>query len=471
MNILLINPSLIRETIGHYSRGMEKTRGVYPSLGLLSIASVLEAKEHCLRVIECDVEKDPDFILEETLRNFKPEVVGIYTMTWTFRQSCSLVRKVRERLPDTKIIAGGPNVASFPKLSVKYGGFDYAVVGEGEETVVELIEAIERGKEIRLVKGIVFKDQGTVVQTESRPYIEDINNIPFPARHLVVMDRFRDVFTREQRFATMMSSRGCPFNCTYCDRKNRMGRRWRPRDPSNIVEEITEVVKRFKIREFMFFDDEFVIDKGRTHELCEQLMQKGLDIIWECRARVDMVDKRLLDAMKKAGCYRIRFGFESGDNRILNILRKGITIEQSIETTRWAQEAGIEIFGYFMMGSPEETQETLQKTINLALMLDPDYAVFSKTILIAGSELFDWGVENDLIAKDYWERFLRGEENASAPCISTKELPGFVVDEAISRANRAFYLRPRYVLKRLGRIRSFRQFHSQFSMAKEMFLH
>ena len=470
MNIVLINPSLLSETIGHYSKGMEKTRGVYPSLGLLSIASVLEARGHSLKVIECDVEREPWDVLERTLKTFAPEVVGIYTMTFTFRQACTIVTKVRTMLPHTKIIAGGPNVASFPILSVEYGNFDYAVVGEGEDTIVELIQAIEEGKDPHRVKGIVIKDQKSIVQTESRPSIEDINSIPFPSRHLVPMNRFRDVFTRERTFATMIGSRGCPFDCIYCDRKNRMGRRWRARDPLTIVEEIREVKGKFGINEFMFFDDEFVIDKKRTHEFCEQLMQRGLDIVWECRVRVDMVDRRLLEVMKKAGCYRIRYGFESGDNRILEVLKKGITVEQSVETARWTKEAGIEVFGYFMMGSPEETPATLKETLDCALMLDPDFAIFSKTILIAGSELFDWGVKNGLIAEDYWEKFLRGEEQDPAPCISTKELPGSLVEKAITAANRAFYLRTGYILKRLSRIRSLRQFHSQVSMAKGMFI-
>lgn len=470
MNILLINPSLLRETIGHYSRGVEKSRGVYPSLGLLYIASVLESKRHRVKVIECDVEKEPEVVIERTLKVFKPEVVGIYTMTWTFRQSCTIAEKVKALLPHIKVIAGGPNVASFPLLTVQYGDFDYAVVGEGEATVVELIEAIEQGKGVHTIEGIVFRDGGSVVQAGERPYLEDINTISFPARHLVPMDCFYDVFTREQRFATMISSRGCPFDCTYCDRKNRMGRKWRPRDPLNVIEEMGEVKRKFGIREFMFFDDEFIINRERTYEFCEQLMQKGLDIIWECRARVDMVDRELLKVMKRAGCYRIRFGFESGDNRILKVLKKGITVEQSMETARLAKEAGIEVFGYFMMGSPEETPETLKKTLHLALVLDPDYAVFSKTIMIAGSELFNWGVANGLIAHDYWEKFLRGEESDPAPCLSTKELPSMIVERAVSEANRTFYLRSRYILRQLSRIRSFRQLRSQMAMAKGMFL-
>ena len=470
MNILLINPSLLSETIGHYSKGMEKARGVYPSLGLLSIASALEARKHHLRIIECDVERDPGIVLKNTLRTFNPEAVGIYTMTWTFRQSCAIAKKIRTLLPHVKIITGGPNVASFPLLSVKYGECDYAVVGEGEETIVELIEAIEEGNDTHKVKGIVIKEQDNIVQTENRPYIKDIDSIPFSARHLIPMDRFHDVFTRDRRFATMISSRGCPFDCIYCDRKNRMGRQWRARDPLNIVEEIQEVREKFGINEFMFFDDEFVIDKKRTHKFCEQLMQKGLDIVWECRVRVDMVDKKLLEAMKKAGCYRIRYGFESGDNRILEVLKKGITCEQSVETARRTKEAGIEVFGYFMMGSPEETPETLKKTLDFALILDPDFAIFSKTILIAGSELFDWGVKSGLIAEDYWERFLQGEENDPAPCISTNELSSSMVDKAIAEANRKFYLRPRYILRRLSLIRSFKQLHSQVSMAKGMFI-
>ena len=268
----------------------------------------------------------------------------------------------------------------------------------------------------------------------------------------------------------MICTRGCPWNCTFCDRKNRMGKGWRPRSPGNIVSEMQTLIAEHGIREFMFFDDNLIINRQWVYQLCEEIQRIGTKVQWECRARVDMVDLPLLKTMKAAGCYRIRYGMESGDNHILKVLKKGITVEQTLDCARMTKEAGIEIFSYFMMGAPQETPETMEKTIQLALKVDADFAIFSKTILIIGSELFNWGVENGHIRPDYWERFLRGEESDSAPCISTKDLPSELVNEYVAKAYRKFYQRPKYLLRRLTKIRSLNQFTRQALMARSLFL-
>lgn len=468
MKVLLVNPSLISETIGHYQERVEKQRGLYPPLGLAYIAAALDKTGHEVEVIDLDAECSKIGDWEKLLDEFQPEVLGVYTMTWTFRQANELVRRTKNRLPEITVIAGGPNVASFPRQTLTYGQFDYGVIGEGEETVIELLSALAGELNLGSVKGIVFRENGKIKQTESRPYIGDTDNISFPARCFLPMTKYFDVFTRERSFATMITSRGCPFDCSYCDRENRMGHRWRARSAENIVAEIKEVQAKYQIREFMFFDDEFVIDRNRTYAFCDQVQTHCPDIIWECRARVDMVDKKLLKVMKQSGCYRIRFGFEAGDNRILEVLNKGITVEQSLRCARDARDAGIEIFGYFMLGSPEETEETLQKTIALALEIEPDFAIFSKTILIPGSKLFDWAVANDQIAHDYWEKFLRGEETNAAPAISTENLPEKVIDQYIAKANRSFYFRPKYICGRLRKIQNYRQLVRQARIARSL---
>jgi len=198
--------------------------------------------------------------------------------------------------------------------------------------------------------------------------------------------------------------------------------------------------------------------------LCDEILERGLDVLWEIRARVDMVDKPLLTKMREAGCYRIRYGMEAGDDEVLKTLKKGITVEQIRHASKISKEVGIEIFAYFMMGSPGESKKTLQKTLDLAIEIDPDFVAFSKTILIIGSELFDWGVDNNQISADYWEKFLLGEITDPAPVISTKALPGAELDEFVSEATNKFYLRPSYVIKRLKNIKSPTQFYRQIML-------
>ncbi|OGC47069.1 MAG: hypothetical protein A3A94_03430 [Candidatus Portnoybacteria bacterium RIFCSPLOWO2_01_FULL_43_11] len=462
MRILLINPSLHQATTGQYKEDVEKGRGVYPPLGLAYIAAVLLKNNHQVKMIDYDIEgSEAEIKIENTCRDFKPQIVGFYAMTWSYGQAKRLAKKIKEI--DRNIIAliGGPNATCLPEPTLEFGDFDFGILGEGEETIIELIEKLE-GKnnlEFEKILGLVFKKDGQIIINPPRPLIKDLNAIPFPARHLLPIKKYFDVFSREKRFATIIATRGCPFNCVFCDRKNRMGRTWRMRSPENIEQEIKEVIDQYGIREFMFFDDNFIIDKEWAYEVCERL--KKLNIIWECRERVDMVDEPILRAMKSAGCYRIRFGFESGDNRILNVLKKGITVEQSLKCAQICKKIGLEIYGYFMIGAPEETPQTIERTINLALKIEPSFAIFSKTILIPGSELFEYGVSTGQIDKDYWPRFLLGRETNGAPSLSSELLPEKLVDQYVKKADRKFYFRLKFIFKKILEVKSFKHLISQ----------
>lgn len=468
MNILLVNPSLTQEQVGHYNAKVEKVRGRYPSLGLFYIAAVLEKEGHIVELIDFDIETDPQKRLRESLIHSKPDILGIHVMTWTFHQANKIAMLAREIIPSIIVIAGGAAVTSSPLATIKHSVFDCGVIGEGEETVVDLVNAIRSGLALDGVPGIIFRKDGNIKQNAKRPFIHDLDSLPLPARHLVDLSRYCDVFTQKQRFATVVTSRGCPYRCIYCDRENRMGNTWRSFSNRRIIEEITSLKELNNIDEVMFFDDEFIVNRDKVAELCDMILAKELHLTWECRARVDLVDRKLLALMRKSGCYRIRFGFESGDDGILDRLKKGITIKQSLECARLVKEAGIEIFGYFMLGCPGETRATMEKTLNLAFEIAPDFAIFSKAILIPGSELFEWAVSENLIDKDYWDLFFQGKVKNTAPAISTKGLPESEVDMFIRRANKQFYFRPGFIARRLSKIRSFSQLQRQAVMARSL---
>jgi len=453
MKILLINPSLIEANVGHYKKTTEKQRGIYPSLGLSYIAAVLEKNNHQVKIIDWDAEEHPFNRITTLSTEFKPELIGFYTMTWTFREANALAAKIKPLFPQTKFIVGGPNITCLPYPSLANGDFDFGVISEGENTIIELVTALNKNADdFKNIKGLIYKKDKEIIINPSRPLIKNLDVIPFPARHLLPIKKYFDISTRQKYFATLIATRGCPFECAFCDRKNK------------------QIKEKYGIQEFMFFDDNFIVDKEWVRQLCLKMIEEKLNIIWECRARVDMVNQFILELMKEAGCYRIRFGFESGNNKILKVLKKGITVEQSLECARICKAVGMQMFGYFMMGSPYETEKTLRQTLDLALKINPDFALFSKTILIPGSELFDWAVQNNYIRKDYWERYLKGEETNGAPSLDTKELPEKIVDKYISLANRKFYLRPAYLLKRLTSIRSWQQLTNQIKMAKGLLL-
>jgi len=465
MKVLLVNPSLALAQIGHYDSQVEKARGIHPSLGLLYIAAIVEREGHSVRVIDTDLESDPEATLRKTIRAFQPDLMGVHVMTWTFAQAKRTACVAKEERPEMVLVAGGAGVTTDPQVFMENSDFDFAVYGEGEITTKELLEAIQAKGDVRQITGLVFRDGETIVQNPPRELIENIDEVPMPGRHLVPHDRYFDVFTIDRHFVTMIVSRGCPFNCLYCDRLNRMGSKWRVRSVDAILQEIMYVKERMGVREIMFFDDEFVVNRNHTIDLCKRLIEAKANIKWECRARVDLLDEETLKYMKEAGCYRIRYGFESGDNDILAVLRKGITVEQSLKTAEATKRAGIDIFGYFMLGVPHETEHTMQKTIDLALKIDPDFALFSKAILIPGSDLFDWAASEGLIAADYWKQYYRGEVSDTAPAISASQLPENLVDQYVKKANQMFYRRPRYMARRLMRIKSLSQLARQVRMA------
>lgn len=455
--------------IGHYSKSVEKQRGVYPPLGLAYIASSVLQHGHEARIIDCDGETDYWKAIEEACTGFKPDLVGFYTMTWTFRQAKKIFEFIKELIPGVISVVGGPNVTAFPVESLEIGGFDYAVQCEGEYAIKDLLDCIQGDKAIEQVRNLIYRADGAIRINSVMDYVDDLDEIPFPAWNLLPVLAYNDIFTINRHFATMIASRGCPFKCTFCDRKNRMGSKWRIRSVENVLKEIEFLKSNYGIREIMFFDDNFIISRKWILEFCDRVRE--LNIKWECRTRVDTVNGEILRKMKESGCYRIRYGMESGNDEILKILKKDITVEKIRECAKNTNKVGIEIFAYFMMGLPHESLQNVEETVNLALEIDPDFVLFSKTILIPGSEIFDWAVQNRIISKEYWISYMKGEALNPAPSISTAALPEATVDRLVSTANKKIYRRPQYLLKRLLKIKSFHQFRKQVEMGKTLLMH
>lgn len=464
MRILLINPSLQQAEVGHYDKVVEKNRGVYPPLGLGYIYSALEAQGHHVYLIDMDATPDAS-VKAITILKSKPDMICFYAMTWTFRQVCTMLEVAKAN--DEKIIGviGGPHVNSFPKESLEFSKFDYAIQGEGEEALPELIDAIENKHGFENIDGLVWRKKGVVINRQ-RLFIKDINNIREPPRHIFADNNYWDIFSKQPKVATLIATRGCPYRCTFCDRKNRMGHEWRSRKPRSVVAEMIEIKHNYGVKEFMFFDDNFVINPLWIEEFCS--LVKILHIQYEIRTRVDTVTPKLLRMLKNSGCYRIRYGMESGDDITLEKLRKDITVAQIKECAKITHRSGIELFAYFMLGSPGETKETLNRTLKLSMDINADYTIFSKTILIPNSELFNWAADNGYIKKSYWIDYLLGKETNPAPALNTEELPESVVDAYVNLANRKFYKRPTYIIKRILKTRSITQLIRQAKMARSI---
>ncbi|MBU2564041.1 B12-binding domain-containing radical SAM protein [Patescibacteria group bacterium] len=451
MKVLLIYP--------HYSKTTNTffrfLKNKIPPLGLLYIGSALKEKSHEVKIIDAEEKKIDLESLGKLTKNYNPQIIGISTTTPVFKRARETATYLKKILPNVPIIFGGPHLASFPKISLEFKEIDYGIIGEGEITICELVDAIEKKQDPGKIKGIVFRKNNEIIQTESREMIQDLNKISLPAWSLIDIRKYQDIMSKRDAFATMISSRGCPYNCFWCDPEGRFGKKFRARSADNMIKEIDLLYNKYGIREILFYDDTFTVDRQRVIDFCNTIIKQKFDLIWECRTRVNLVDEKLIKLMAKAGCYRIRFGIESGNEKILKFIRKGITKEQARNAIGWCKKYKIEIFTYFMLGLPTETEKTMKETIKFAIELNPDYTTFSPTIAFnRGNDLFKWAAEKGFIEKDYWERFVRGENISPYPQLKTDKLKEDTVRSYSKMAYRKFYLRPSFVLKKLSNYRN-----------------
>ncbi len=459
MKVLLIFPKYSEQVFG-LARVIKNN--ISP-IGIACIANVLEKKGHEVKIVDAEAENYDLKSLQTVIKNFQPQVVGISSTTAVFRKARETAKLIRETIPKTTVVIGGPHVASFVKETLEFEEFDYGVIGEGEITISELFDAIEGKMEICEVKGIVYKKNGKITVTPPRKPVGDLDTLPGPAWHLLPVEKYRDLTSRRGKVVSMISSRGCPYNCSFCDPDGKFGKKFRARSPENLVQEMQILYNKFNIREICFYDDIFTLDRKRIIGLCNILIRNNLDIIWECRTRVDCVDKEMLEKMCQAGCYRIRFGVESGNERVLGMLKKGITKEQIRDAFQWSKQVGIETIAYFMLGCPGDNKETMQETTDFAIELDSDYAIFSPTLTYnRNSDLFQWAVEYGFIDADYWTRYIRGEDLDPFPYLETDILTREDVKSATKTAYRKFYFRLSYVLNSIRNIDNLQQLKRYF---------
>jgi radical SAM superfamily enzyme YgiQ (UPF0313 family) len=444
MRIVLINPS-------------QNTRYPLPPLSLAYIAASLD--DHKVRIL--------DLNLTDDLRDVKnADVLGFTAMTSTMNTAVNLARTLK-RVFDVSVIFGGPHVTINPvETLLKVPEIDIIVVGEGENTVRNLFNVLESGKtKLDSVEGIAYRDNRKIKVTR-RKFIEDLDNIPYPAYHLLPIRKYVPYPPHGSRlpFMAMFTSRGCPYRCVYCS-KPVWGNKFRTQSPQRIVNEIKYLKEKFGVNELIFYDDTFTINRKRIVQLCNIMIEDDIDIIWSCETRVNLVDKELLNLMRKAGCYIISYGVESGSQRILDSLKKDITIEQSKSAFKLSREIGIQTVGYFMIGSPGETLETIHQTINFSKELDADFAQFSITTPFPGTELY----EMYNCKTQNWDDFVYARVKSFKP--PTFETENLTREELMYWSRKAyieFYIRPRYILKRLIQIKNFKTTVKGFGMFLDM---
>jgi anaerobic magnesium-protoporphyrin IX monomethyl ester cyclase len=374
--------------------------GRLPPLGLSFVAASLEKADFKVQMLDnYHIRKTHEQIQEE-VRRLKPEIVGITCGSVTYRPCIETAKAVKEVLPSCKIVVGGWQPSYMPESLLKHKEIDYLVRGEGEEAVVALASKISEGEDrqvIAKIPGVALMDNGKMVMTPPK-VIEDVDQIPFPARHLLQMDIYDRAapYFDAKPMDTMNVVRGCPYNCAYCETKKLWGSKVRAFSPSRVVAEIKDLTQNYGTKGIYFVGDNFTINKKRTSDLCNLMKRENLDIEWVCDARVDQVSRELLREMKDAGCRTIWFGVESGSPRILEKLNKKITKEQISHAFKLCKEEGIQIACSFMLGIPGETIEDMEASFKFARKLDPDWCQFNVFVAVPGSALYREVIEKGL---------------------------------------------------------------------------
>jgi anaerobic magnesium-protoporphyrin IX monomethyl ester cyclase len=450
--ILIYPPSSLSEEFSQ----LEEVGNYQQPLGLAYLAAVLEKEEYQVKIIDApplgySLEKVMDEIL-----SFKPDYIGISAVTPTYYKAKLLAERLKEVI-STVIIIGGPHVTALPEETLGNKCFDIGVVGEGEMTFLELLKVLENGDEKKLeeVRGIVFRRGDKVIKTAPRSFIADLDKLPFPARHLMPplsLYHPTPATFRKRPIGTLMSSRGCPFRCTFCCRAI-FGSSCRFRQPKKVADELEILVRKFGAKEIRIWDDTFNADPGRTIAICEEIIRRNLNVSWTCLARVNFAFPDVLAAMKKAGCWQISYGVESGNNEILKNIKKGITVEMVAEAIKATKKAGISSLGFFILGLPGETEETMRQTINFAKSLPLDAANFTICTPFPGTEIYQmmkkqWAVDEikyDKLMVNLPEKIYYVPKGLSAETVKRYE----------RLAYREFYLRPKFIWRQLRQIKSF----------------
>jgi radical SAM superfamily enzyme YgiQ (UPF0313 family) len=460
-----------------------------PHLGLAYLAAVSERRGDEVRVFDMDVE---DVKLDDFVREYQPDIVGITSNTPQVKQGWFAARTIKSVL-DVVIVQGGPHVSALPEEAASRPEIDIVARGEGEETWLNLCEVVEHAKRnnpdfkaadlldpanptLAGVLGITYQtSDGKIRHTHERPAIADLDALPFPAYHFFKMDRYTslqpamDAIEKGKSYS-IMTSRGCPYRCTFCS-QSVMAEKWRARSPEGVIKEWRHLVQDLGAQEIGILDDSANINRKRLHDLADLLIQEKLNHVpWILinGIRANLADEDLLRHLKQAGLKRLAFGVETGDEDILESIDKRVTHDQIRAAFKNAKKVGLETVGFFIIGLPGDTEETMEKTIQLACELDPLVANFSMMTPYPGTKVWEQVHRNggQMLVKD-WQDYVFFEGKAR---YEMGETTASVQEKKWKEAYRRFYLRPHRVMMTLMRKSTWQHFPRTVRMALKIVL-
>ncbi len=412
--VTLVNP--------HYPRGAPKS--IFLPLGLGYLAAVLEENQYEVNVLDLQMINPTIQQLESELSRTNADVVGVTTSTLTYWPAVEIVKAAKKVLPDALTLVGGPHVTALPEQTLTEAPeVDVVVRGEGEKTMLELADLASKtgSQDLSKVNGITFRKEGKIVHTNNRAFIENLDELPHPAFHHFKLENYR---MAGKNYLPIITSRGCPFECTFCLASSMCGTRFRTRSPKKVLEELEWMRDEHHADVFALYDDTFTFDKRRANAICDEMKARKFDLPWDCRTRVDQVTTEILTKLRDANCQLVHFGVESGSQKMLDAMKKHTTVEKNAWAIKLAKEVGISVAISVVVGYPGETPEMLKETFDFIKKTRPDFVYVCQAIPYPGTELVDilkglnWEVSTD------WNKF-----DEQSPVFKNPLLPPEKIDQ------------------------------------------
>ncbi|MBZ9570980.1 B12-binding domain-containing radical SAM protein [Methanobrevibacter sp. TMH8] len=474
-DVLLINP--IDNTAVKNGLGLN-----VPPLNLMYLGGMLEENSFSVKILDDDLYQEGSEKISNIVSKIDPLVVGVTATTATIKESLKYIRAVKEKLPNALTVIGGPHSTFLPVETLnEEPNLDVVVIGEGEETLVEVADKYsiyENIENFSDIKGIVYRDRissgridsaaidsnnvdidrissdgiykgrnhnegfhGEQIKiNEPRPLIKDLDSLPFPARHLIPFKSYK----LSNQAGGMITSRGCPYSCNYCSSSLIMGKKFRTRSPDNVVDELEVLVDKYGLKDVAFLDDIFMLNKKRAKLIADEIKRRNIDVSFVASSRVNTVDKSLLESLKNVGMKTLYCGVESGSQRVLDLMKKGITLQQARDAFKTAKEVGVDVIGSFILGYPGETSKEMDETINFSIELDPDYSQYSILTPFPGTPIHSQLNDGNLLSTNGWDDYtvLKSVINYEKLGLSKS-----FVERKLAKAYIKFYTRPKYLIK------------------------
>ena len=436
MKITLVNPPYPPSVHSHPP---------FIPLGIAYLGAVAEKAGHEVTVIDCQAEKLTYDLFRSRIGQKPADIIGVTSTTLLYKSAMKLINIAKEVQPNAVTILGGSHGTFWDENALnEYPTLHIVVRREGEATFIELLEKLKAKERLDGVLGVTFRGKdGKIVRTPDRPFLEDLDSLPFPAHHLLPLENLKRM---GKILFPLITSRGCVYWCDFCSTVRMFGRGYRWRSPKNVVDEMQLVNEKYGIDQVTFYDDAFTVNRERVFKICEELHARKLDMTWDCGTRVDMVDREMLKTMYDAGCIAVWLGVESGSEVILGKMNKSIKLEQTRKAYKTAQDVGLMTIANVVLGFPGETEQTAKETIRFVKELNPDDVGFYVATPYPGTPMYEQVIKNGWLRVTDFDKY-----DTAGPTFETPQLSMEKLAQIRYKAYQQFYLRPGYVFKMMRR--------------------